>query len=66
MVHVRYEGRSFDVPERALQLTAAASDREIKQQLARHLQLRAEALSQYVVDRRPSGDLVVRPEAVYG
>jgi hypothetical protein len=66
MVHVRFDGRSFDVPERALHLTHAPGDVEIKRRLAEHLDVRVEALRDYAVDRRPGGDLVVRPEAVYG
>jgi hypothetical protein len=66
MVHVRFEGRSFDVPEGVLRLDGPATDREIKRRLALHFDVRREAFDQYVVDRRPTGALVVRPEAVYG
>ena len=66
MVHVRFEGRSYDVPERDLRLPVAASDEDVKRFLARHFDVRADAFEPYVVDRRPSGDMVVRPEAVYG
>ena len=66
MVHIRYEGRSADVTERALRLGVAASDEEIKRRLAEHFDLRLDAFRDCVVDRRPGGDLVVRPEAVYG
>ena len=66
MVHVRYEGRSYDVSEGALRLDGRASDREVKRRLAVHFDVRGDAFDRYVVDRRPSGDLVVRPEAVYG
>ena len=66
MVHVRFEGRSLDVTERDLGLTAGMSDREVKERLARHLEVRHERLEGYVVDRGPAGDLIVRPEAVYG
>jgi hypothetical protein len=66
MVHVRYEGRSYDVDEGALRLAVRVSDREIKRRLAVHLDVRGDAFDRYVVDRRPSGDVVVRPEAVYG
>ena len=66
MVHIRFEGQSFDVAENQLAVTTAMSDRDIKREIARHLEKRADAFDGYVVDRRPSGDLVVRPEAVYG
>ena len=66
MVHVRFEGRSLDVTERELGVTTGMSDVEVKERLARHLDVRQERLREYVVDRGPSGDLIVRPEAVYG
>ncbi len=66
MVHVRFEGRSLDLSERDLDLRPGASDADVKQRLARHLEVKPERLRAYVVDRAPNGNLVVRPEAVYG
>ncbi len=66
MVHIRFEGRSFDVSERDLALTPGLSDAEIKARVARHLDVGVERFRFYVVDRVPNGALIVRPEAVYG
>jgi hypothetical protein len=66
MVHIRYDGRSVDVREEQLRVNAGMTDREIKEQVARHFDLGLKQLDFYVVDRTPQGDLVVRPEAVYG
>jgi len=66
MVHVRFEGRSYDYTEQQLELGTAMSDVEIKERLARHFEVGLERFKSYVVDRGPSGDLIVRPEAVYG
>lgn len=66
MIHVRYEGRSYDVPEKDIRLGKMASDRQILEGLARHFDLDYNKLQTYVVDRRPSGSVIVRPEAVYG
>jgi predicted KAP-like P-loop ATPase len=68
MVHIRFEGRSYDIAENQLGITAAIakSDRAVKEQVARHLDVNSDRLQDYVIDRRPSGDLIVRPEAVYG
>ncbi|WP_138496856.1 hypothetical protein [Nostoc sp. PA-18-2419] len=66
MVHIRFEGRSVDVVETQLGITASMNDVAVKQQVARHLDINSDRLSAYIVDRRPSGDLIVRPEAVYG
>ncbi len=66
MVHVRFEGRSYDLAERRLELTAGMGDAEIVERLARHFEVSPERFKSYVIDRGPVGDLVVRPEAVYG
>lgn len=66
MVHIRFEGRSYDLAERQLNVTANMNDGAIKERLAQHLDVRVERLQEYVIDRRPSGDLIIRPEAVYG
>ncbi len=66
MVHIRFEGRSLDVTETQLGITTGMNDVLVKEQVSRHLDINANQLSAYVVDRRPSGDLIIRPEAVYG
>lgn len=66
MIHVRFEGRSFDVNEKQVNIAENMSDRMIKERLARHLEVNSDQLNTYVVDRRPSGDFIIRPEAVYG
>jgi hypothetical protein len=66
MVHVRVEGRSYDLTEQELGLQAGMSDADVKERLARYLEIAPARLKDYVVDRNPHGDLVVRPEAVYG
>jgi hypothetical protein len=68
MIHVRFEGRSFDLDERSLEITSTLSlgDAELKRLLAGHLDVAISRFDYYVVDRRPNGNLVIRPEAVYG
>lgn len=66
MVHVRFEGRSLDVTERALELRDNMNATEIKERVARHLDVDTRRLRDYVVDRVPNGNVIVRPEAVYG
>jgi hypothetical protein len=66
MVHVRYNGRSYDLAEAQVQVAAHMNDGEIKQRLAQHFDVAAGSFAGYVVDRGPEGDLIVRPEAVYG
>ncbi len=66
MVHIRFEGRSFDVAESQLVVSTGMNDTAVKERLANHLDVNQNRLEFYVIDRRPSGDLIVRPEAVYG
>ncbi|OLP17472.1 hypothetical protein BST81_15920 [Leptolyngbya sp. 'hensonii'] len=66
MVHIRFEGRSLDVAEIHLGLATDMNDRVVKERVAQHLDVSPDRLSAYVIDRRPSGDLIIRPEAVYG
>ena len=66
MVHIRFEGRSLDILETQLGITTGMSDIAVKEQVSRYLDVNANRLSTYVIDRRPGGDLIIRPEAVYG
>ncbi len=66
VLHVRFEGRSRDIPLAELDLGPQSSDTAVKQALARHLGVADDALRDYVVDRHPTGNLTVRPEAVFG
>lgn len=66
MVHIRFEGRSYDLTERELGITSNMNENAIKQRLAQHFDVHTNRLNGYVIDHRPSGDTIVRPEAVYG
>ena len=66
MVHIRFEGRSLGITETQLGITTSMNDVAVKERVSRHLDVNANRLTDYVVDRRPSGDLIIRPEAVYG
>jgi hypothetical protein len=65
-IHIRFEGRSLDVPLSALDLGALPSDDQVKRALGHYLKVPASKLRDYVVDRHPNGNLTVRPEAVFG
>jgi hypothetical protein len=66
MVHIRFEGRSYDLREEELKVTTAMNDDRIKERLAQHFDVGIPSFYNYVVDRPKSGDLIIRPEAVYG
>ncbi len=66
MAHIRFEGRSYDIQQSELGYGQDMSDAVIKQRLAQYFDVAINSFEYYVIDRRPSGDLIVRPEAVYG
>jgi len=66
VIHVRFGGRSFDVRLGKLDCGRGDDDAGVKQALARHLEIAPGHLDDHVVDRHSSGNLTVRPEAVFG
>jgi hypothetical protein len=66
VVHIRFEGQSLDIPQGDLDVGLASSDIEIKRALARHLEVSEAKLRDYVIDRHETGNMTVRPEAVFG
>ena len=66
VLHVRFDGRSLDIPLGDLDIGVGSDDHEIKRALARHLEVPVAKLRNYAVDRHETGNLTVRPEAVFG
>ena len=66
VVHIRYAGKSWDLPLIELDLAAGFSDVELKRVLAHRLDVAAGELRDYVVDRHATGNVTVRPAAVFG
>lgn len=66
VAHIRFEGRSLDVPLSELDVGPFTPDSKIKLALSRHLEVADSRLRDYVVDRHDTGNLTVRPEAVFG
>jgi len=66
VVHIRFDGRSLDVPLSDLDIGQFSADAQIKQALARHLDVPVGKLRDYVIDRHETGNLTVRPEAIFG
>jgi hypothetical protein len=66
VLHVRFEGHSRDVALAELDVGPHSSDAAIKQALARYLGVAEAKLRDYVIDRHETGNLTVRPEAVFG
>ena len=66
VAHVRFAGRSFDVPLSAMDLGPLSADGQIRQAMARYLDVPYHKLDAYVVDRHANGNVTLRPEAVFG
>lgn len=66
VLHIRYAGRSFDIPLSDLDLGTASHEADIKRRLAEYLNVSTAKLRDYTVDRHETGNLTVRPEAVFG
>jgi hypothetical protein len=66
VLHIRFDGRSFDIPLSDLDVGALSPDGEIKRALAAYLNVPEIKFRDYVVDRHETGNLTVRPEAVFG
>lgn len=65
-VHVRFDGVSYDLALAGLGLTYESDDDSVRAAVARHLEVPVARLDGYVVERHATGNLTVRPEAVFG
>jgi predicted deacylase len=66
VVHVRFEGRSRDVALRDLNVGTPFGDEALRSALAAYLEVPVARLRDHVIDRHQTGNLTVRPEAVFG
>ena len=65
MLHIRFDGRSYDFPVADFDLSNGADDSAVKAQVATRLEISPSELSSYVVDRNGE-NMTVRPQAVFG
>ena len=65
-VHIRYAGRSWDVTAGELGLAGGADAAAVKRAVARYLDVAPASLDAYVVEFHATGNITVRPEAVFG
>jgi hypothetical protein len=66
VLHIRFDGRSFDIPLSDLDVGVMSSDADVKRSLAGYLNVPEAKLRDYTVDRHETGNMTVRPEAVFG
>lgn len=66
LLHIRVDGRSLDIPLRDIDVGDLSSDREVTAATARYLDVPARMLRDHVIDRHETGNLTIRPQAVFG
>ena len=67
VVHVRYDGKSVDLPFQNLDLGDLSTDQQVRQAVAHGLNEPVSKFTHYVVDRNTNtGDITLRPQAVFG
>ena len=66
VLHIRFDGRSFDIPLSDLDVGTLSTDAEVKRALSGYLNVPEAKFRDYTVDRHETGNLTVRPEAVFG
>lgn len=66
VVHVRFEGQSWDIAFSVLDLGDLSSDQEVRQALANYFEAPPSKFEPYIVQRHANGNITIRPEAVFG
>lgn len=67
MIHIRYDGRSTDIPLNELDVGTLSTDEQIRMAVANHLGAPIGKIRAFVIDRnQETGSLTMRPEAVFG
>ena len=65
-VHVRYDGRSYEFAASQLDLGDLSTDEEVRGAVTTELNLDANALTNYEIDRHANGNLTLHPMATFG
>ncbi len=65
-LHIRFEGRSYDLPLADLDLGPLSTDDDVRRALVGYLNVPDGAFKHYVIERHVNGNMTVRPEAVFG
>ncbi len=66
ILHLRHNGQSLDLLLSDLDIGNASNNRQITDAVANHLDVPTQDLSEYAVDRHETGNITVRPQAVFG
>ena len=64
--HIRFRGASRDVAFARLGITPEPQESAVRSAIARFLEVDENALAGHVIERHSTGNLTLRPEAVFG
>jgi hypothetical protein len=66
-IHVRYDGRSYDLPLAELDIGDRSTDEQVRTAVADHLGVPVGKLRAFTVDRNAAtGEMTLRPDAIFG
>ncbi len=65
-LHIRFEGRSWDILSRDLDVSPMSTDEQVRRALANYFDVALGKFRVYVIERHENGNITVRPEAVFG
>ena len=66
-LHIRFDGRSIDVDMGNLDIGIGSTDNDVRTAVATYLQVPPQKLQTFALDRNTeTGDMTLRPEAVFG
>lgn len=65
-VHILYNGVSNNIDMTSLDVGDLSTDTQIREAIASYLEVPNSKMANYQVDRSPSGDVTLRPQASFG
>jgi hypothetical protein len=66
-LHIRFEGRSIDVPLNELDVGVLSNDNQIREAVAENMGVPVAKLRAFAIDKNmETGEMTLRPEAVFG
>ena len=65
-VHILYGGLSNNIDMSSLDVGDISTDTQIREAVAAYLEVPNSKMANYEVDRSPSGDVTLRPQANFG
>lgn len=66
-IHIRYDGRSLDIPLTEVDVGVLSTDEQIRTAVADNMGIPVAKLRAFAVDKNmESGEITLRPEAIFG